>query len=108
MTRQGVFQAAAKGEAMNRRDHRLRAGIKYIIGSLPDRSALAAGAEAADVSTGDEAAAVAHQDQRFEGRVRVRGVQALDDALRNPRAERVDRRIVNYDDADIAVFFEAN
>ena len=104
-----IFQAAAEGEAVDRGDHGLRTGVQHVVGAFPDRRALAAGAETADVGTGDEAAAVAHQHHGLDRRDRRCAVfRECDDALGHPRAERVDRRIVDDDDADFAVFLEAD
>ena len=69
------FQAAAQRVTMDRRDDRFGAGIQNIVGALTDRRALAAGAEAADVGAGDEAAAIAHQHHRLDRRIGVRLVR---------------------------------
>ena len=103
-----VFQPAAERVTMDRGDDRFRRTIHDVIGPLADRHALAVGVEAADIGTGDEAAAIAHQHHRLDRRIGVRAVQAFDDALGDTRPERIDRRIIDDDDADVAVFLKTD
>ena len=50
----------------------------------------------------------AHQDHRLDRRVSVGRTKTFDDPFGNSRTERIDRRIVDDDDADIAVFLKAD
>jgi hypothetical protein len=108
VARHRILQPATEGVAVDRGHHRLGAGVEHIIGPLPDRRSLAPGAEAADIRTGDETASVPHQHHRVDRRIGVRLVEAVDDPLRHARPERVHRRIVDNDNADVAVLFEAD
>ena len=108
VARHGVLQTAAEGVAVDRGDHRFGAGVEHVVGALADGRALAVGAEAADVSPGDEAAAVTHQHHGLDGGVGVGFVQGVDDALRHAWTQRVDGWVVDDDDADGAVLFQAD
>jgi hypothetical protein len=108
MAAHGVFQPAAEGETVDRRHDGLAAAVHDVIGALPQRCPLPAGAEAANVRAGDEAAAVAHQHHGLDRGIAVGLVQTFDDPVGHARPERVDGRVVDDDDADIAVFFQAD
>ena len=106
MAAQRVFQPAAQRVAVDRRDHRLFAAVHHVVGAAAERRALAAGAEAADVGAGDEAAAGADQHHGADLRIGVAAVQRVDDAVRHARPERIHRRIIHHDHADIAFLLQ--
>ena len=68
----------------------------------------AALAEVADVCARDEAAAVTDQDHGVDGGVGLCLMEAGDDPLGDAGGEGVDRRVVDDDDADVVVAFEAD
>ena len=68
----------------------------------------AAGAEGADVGAGDKAPSGADQHHRPDRRIGVAAFDILDDALGHARRERVDRRVVDLDDADPVDILEMN
>ena len=99
------FETAAERIAVDRRDHRLRALVHHVVVRGGSAAAQPALAELADIGAGDKAAPGADQHHRLDRRVGIALVERSDDALRHPRRQRVHRRIVDGDDADIAVSF---
>ena len=94
----GVLQPAAEGIAVDRRDDGLLHIVEQIV-AAPLRW-WARFVEAADVGAGDEAAPRADHDERLHVRIGVALLERLDDAFRHAWAKRVDRRVVDRDDAD--------
>ena len=85
MAGQRVLQAAAERVAVDRGDDRLRA-VRPSRRRCARRSAAACGlAEPADVGAGDEAAAVADQHHRLDGRIGVALFERIDDAFGHAR-----------------------
>ena len=78
------------------------------MGALSGNRRRAAGAELADVGAGDKAAPGADQHHRPDRRVGIAALDILDDALGHPGLQRVDRRVVDGDDADPVHVLEAN
>ena len=66
------------------------------------------GAELADIGARDKTAAGADQHHRLDRRVGIAALDILDDALGHPRAQRIDRRVVDRDDPDPIHILEAN
>ena len=94
-----MLEPAAERVAVDRSHHRLAARRR-----APRRSAAsdvgARLAELADVGAGDEAAAGADHHHRLDLGIGLALLQRLDDAVADAGAQRVDRRIVDGDDAD--------
>ena len=98
------FQPAAHGDAMDRRDDRLRASLDEIAYRRQVRG-LRRFSELSNVGTGDEVAPRADDHRRRDGRIRVGSVERFDEAAPDIDAERIDGRIVDDDDEDVAVQF---
>ena len=101
------FHSAAERRAVNRGDHRLRAIFnrldhfqKVEVSFALARSDLA---EFLDVSAGDERPAAADQNPAFDRIVVSDLLDGRRNAFRHAGAERVDRRVVDGDDADFAI-----
>src|SRR4029077_20987122 len=60
------------------------------------------------VGAGDKAAPGTDQHHRLDLGVGVALVERRDDALRHPRRQRVDRRVVDGDDANVAILLETD
>ena len=93
---------------MDGRDHRFPAGVEHVVDALSKRQTRTIGAEAADVGARDEAAAGADQYYGLDRGIGVGMRKAVLDAFRDTRAERIHRRIVDRDDADDALAFQAD
>jgi hypothetical protein len=106
MTGERGFEPAAQRIAMDRRDDWLRALVRDVIVAAGRRRGRRAPAELADVGAGDKAPARADQDHRLHRRIGVALVDRRRDALRHARRQGIHRRVVDGDDADIAVFLE--
>ena len=102
------FEPAAQRIAMDRGDHRLVALVHHVVVAAAGRRRRRPPAELADIGAGDKAASGADQHHRLDRWVGVALVERRDDALRHARRQRVDRRVVDRDDPDLAVFLEAD
>ena len=96
------FEAAAERRAVHRGDHRLFARLDrrdhVERGRLSRRLA-----ELADVGAGNEGAPGADDDDRGGAGIRPRPRHRIDETGPQREAQRIDRRIVDGDDGDIAV-----
>ena len=108
MRGEGDLQPAAQSIAVNRRDHGFGARIEHLVGALSRNRRWAPGAELADVGAGDKAPSGADQHHRLDRGVGIAALDILDDALGHARAQRVDRRVVDGDDADPFHILKAN
>ena len=108
MARHGDFQTAAKRIAMDGGDDRLLTGVEHIVNALTQRQPGTIRSKGADVGAGDEAAPRADQHHGLDRRIGVAARDALLDALGHARPERIHRRIVHGDDADVALAFQAD
>src|SRR3546814_3720707 len=84
-----------------RRDHRLACRLDHIEQRVEIGAARGL-AEFADVGAGDEGAAVAAQHDRLDAIVGERGLEMLLEAPADVPRQRVDGRIVDDDDGDVA------
>src|SRR5690606_32335915 len=99
-------EPAAERGAMDRHDDRLRRPLDpreqiVEVGWL-DRRIPCGAREIVDVGAGDEGPAGADDDDRPNGRVTLRLIDRGHEPFRNTRAQRVDGRVVDFDDGDIA------
>src|SRR5215469_9492464 len=102
------LQPATERVAVDRRDDRLAAGVEDLMGPATLYRRRAARAEGADVGAGDKAPASAYQHHRLDRRVGVAALDILDDPLGHAGRERVDRRVVDRDDANPVHILEVN
>ena len=102
------LEPAAECIAVNGRQHRLLARVQHIVYTLSQRQPRPVGAETANVGTGDKAAPGAHEDHPLDGRIGVAARETVLDAFGDTRTQRVHRRVVHRDDADIALTFKAD
>ncbi len=96
MTTEREFQAAAKGGAMNRGDHRLAAAFNAC-DHLVERRRLRRLAEFCDIGTGDECAPGTGDDNGIDRSTRIRGHDVFENATANGRTQRIDWRRVDGD-----------
>ncbi len=101
------LEPAAERIAMDRRDHRFRAVVEHVVGA-PAGWRGGRPAELADVGAGDKAAAGADQHHGLDRWVGIAAVDRTDDALRHAGRQRVDRRVVDRDDTNIAILLETD
>ncbi len=101
------FESAAEGRAVDRGDHRDRGVLHRGLHLLEADGLRRAAAELADVGTGDERPAVADHDDRLRtvvGRLR----DPVEEPLADVPTQRVDRRIVDDHEGDVALALETD
>ena len=102
------FEPAAQRIAVDRGDDRLVALVHHIVMAAAGRRRRRTLAELPDIGPGDKAAARADQHHRLDRGVGVALVERRDDALRHAGRHRVDRRVIDRDDPDLAILFKAD
>ena len=101
MAAERELQPAAERGAVDRRDDRLRHRVEPVDDVVQERR-LARLAELLDVGAGDEGAPGADDDRGADRWVALDRLERFEQADTDRMGERVDRRIVDADDCDIA------
>ena len=86
----------------------LRARVELVVSSFTNRRTLASGAEAADIRPCNEAAPVANQNHRLDEGSALAVVRQSIIPSDTPGPEGVDGWVVDDNQANVAVFFEAD
>ena len=107
MTGQGDLAAATESRTVDRRDHRLAAGLQ-LVQRLAQIGPLHRLAKFGNISTGKKCPSVAADDHRLDLVVRQGCFDPVDQPLANGGAQRIDWWIVCDDDQDILLLFSGN